>query len=89
MVLLIEHLQEYTDYVAYDTPNFFLDDWLNLYLDKYHMHDDPDNHQERNEINCSDYRFVYMGAKGLSINSSNLFFLRFDMISNQSKLTND
>ncbi|KAI3454456.1 hypothetical protein Pfo_011119 [Paulownia fortunei] len=55
---------EYPDYVAYSTPIFFLDDWLNLYLDKYRMHDDPDSYQERNEISCSDYRFVYMGAKG-------------------------
>ncbi|KAL8457905.1 hypothetical protein ACS0TY_034863 [Phlomoides rotata] len=55
---------EYPDYVAYNTPVFFLDDWLNLYLDKYRMHDDPESYQERNEISCSDYRFVYMGAKG-------------------------
>ncbi|XP_042042154.1 2-oxoglutarate and iron-dependent oxygenase JMJD4-like isoform X2 [Salvia splendens] len=55
---------EYPDYVAYSTPVFFLDDWLNLYLDKHHMHVDPESYQERNEVNCSDYRFVYMGAKG-------------------------
>ncbi|KAG6384783.1 hypothetical protein SASPL_153601 [Salvia splendens] len=57
-------LREYPDYVAYSTPVFFLDDWLNLYLDKHHMHVDPESYQERNEVNCSDYRFVYMGAKG-------------------------
>ncbi|KAH6770616.1 2-oxoglutarate and oxygenase superfamily protein [Perilla frutescens var. hirtella] len=57
-------VKEYPDYVAYSTPVFFLDDWLNLYLDMYHMHDDPDSYQERNDVNCSDYRFVYMGAKG-------------------------
>eukprot|EP00268_Persea_americana_P061237 TRINITY_DN7714_c0_g1_i14.p1 TRINITY_DN7714_c0_g1~~TRINITY_DN7714_c0_g1_i14.p1 ORF type:complete len:350 (-),score=51.63 TRINITY_DN7714_c0_g1_i14:23-1072(-) len=28
------------------------------------MHVDSDNCHDRNEINCSDYRFVYMGAKG-------------------------
>lgn len=31
------------------------------------MHDDPDTYQGNNDICCSDYRFVYMGAKGLSI----------------------
>ncbi|KAG6386557.1 hypothetical protein SASPL_151723 [Salvia splendens] len=62
-ILLIGHLQEYPDYAAYSTPVFFLDDWLNLYLDKHHMHVDPESYQERNEVNCSDYRFVYTGAK--------------------------
>ncbi|KAL2243690.1 UNVERIFIED_CONTAM: 2-oxoglutarate and iron-dependent oxygenase JMJD4 [Sesamum indicum] len=57
-------VKEYPEYVAYRTPIFFLDDWLNLYLDKYHMHDNPDSYQERDEVSCSDYRFVYMGAKG-------------------------
>ncbi|KAK6148337.1 hypothetical protein DH2020_019249 [Rehmannia glutinosa] len=57
-------VKEYPDYVAYTTPIFFLDDWLNIYLDKYCMHNDPGSYQERNEISCSDYRFVYMGAKG-------------------------
>ncbi|KAL6524504.1 hypothetical protein OROHE_016175 [Orobanche hederae] len=57
-------VKEYPDYVAYTTPMFFLDDWLNLYLDKYSMHDDPESYQERNEISCSDYRFVYVGSKG-------------------------
>ncbi|XP_057804465.1 arginine-specific demethylase JMJ20 [Salvia miltiorrhiza] len=57
-------VKEYPDYVAYSTPVFFRDDWLNLYLDEYHMHDDPETYRERNEVNCSDYRFVYMGAKG-------------------------
>ncbi|KAK9108148.1 hypothetical protein Syun_024159 [Stephania yunnanensis] len=58
-------VKEYPDYVAYSTPLFFRDDWLNLYLDIYHMHRDPDTtYREKNEVNCSDYRFVYMGAKG-------------------------
>ncbi|CAA0820923.1 2-oxoglutarate (2OG) and Fe(II)-dependent oxygenase superfamily protein [Striga hermonthica] len=57
-------VKEYPDYIAYTTPIFFLDDWLNLYLDKYAMHDDPDSYQETDEISCSDYRFVYMGSKG-------------------------
>ncbi|XP_042038981.1 2-oxoglutarate and iron-dependent oxygenase JMJD4-like [Salvia splendens] len=57
-------VKEYPDYAAYSTPVFFLDDWLNLYLDKHHMHVDPESYQERNEVNCSDYRFVYTGAKG-------------------------
>ncbi|CAO2826404.1 unnamed protein product [Amaranthus hypochondriacus] len=56
-------VKEYPEYKAYSTPLFFNDDWLNLYLDRYHMHHDPE-YQERNEISCSDYRFVYMGPKG-------------------------
>lgn len=57
-------VKEYPEYVAYGTPLFFNDDWLNLYLDNYRMHKDPDTFQESSEICCSDYRFVYMGAKG-------------------------
>ncbi|KAK1302692.1 F-box protein [Acorus calamus] len=57
-------VKEYPDYVAYTTPPFFTDDWLNLYLDSHHMHYDPQSNFEESEINCSDYRFVYMGAKG-------------------------
>jgi len=34
------------------------------------MHTKPDIDQEKNEIACSDYRFVYMGAKGLSRNQT-------------------
>ncbi|XP_059657918.1 arginine-specific demethylase JMJ20 [Cornus florida] len=57
-------VKEYPHYFAYTTPPIFCDDWLNLYLDNYRMHQDPDIYQEKNEISCSDYRFVYMGAKG-------------------------
>ncbi|XP_024970515.1 jmjC domain-containing protein 4 isoform X2 [Cynara cardunculus var. scolymus] len=57
-------VKEYPEYTAYTTPLFFLDDWLNLYLDHYHMHEDPDTNQKRDDLRCSDYRFVYMGAKG-------------------------
>ncbi|KAJ7945836.1 jmjC domain-containing protein 4 [Quillaja saponaria] len=57
-------VKEYPEYLAYTTPLFFSDDWLNLYLDNYRMHTDPDNYHQNNEISCSDYRFVYMGAKG-------------------------
>ncbi|KAJ6811101.1 jmjC domain-containing protein 4 isoform X1 [Iris pallida] len=57
-------VKEYPEYVAYTTPPFFVDDWLNLYLDSHHMHQDSDVHHDNNEIKCSDYRFVYMGAKG-------------------------
>lgn len=39
------------------------------------MHKDPDTYQENNEISCSDYRFVYMGAKGLSTNISHRYCL--------------
>ncbi|KAL6608095.1 hypothetical protein ACP70R_041158 [Stipagrostis hirtigluma subsp. patula] len=57
-------VKEYPDYVAYTTPTFFLDDWLNMYLDSHPVHRDPDIANHKIEINCSDYRFVYMGAKG-------------------------
>ncbi|KAM0900933.1 hypothetical protein ACQ4PT_020319 [Festuca glaucescens] len=57
-------VKEYPDYVAYTTPTFFMDDWLNMYLDSHPMHRDPDIANHKNEINCADYRFVYMGAKG-------------------------
>uniref|UniRef100_A0A5B7B2H0 Putative jmjC domain-containing protein 4 isoform X2 n=1 Tax=Davidia involucrata TaxID=16924 RepID=A0A5B7B2H0_DAVIN len=57
-------VKEYPQYLAYTTPLIFYDDWLNLYLDKYSMHMDPDTYQEKNELSCSDYRFVYMGGKG-------------------------
>ncbi|KAK0586374.1 hypothetical protein LWI29_005831 [Acer saccharum] len=57
-------VKEYPEYLAYRTPQIFCDDWLNLYLDSYHMHTEPDTYQKDNEISCSDYRFVYMGAKG-------------------------
>ncbi|XP_038879491.1 2-oxoglutarate and iron-dependent oxygenase JMJD4 isoform X2 [Benincasa hispida] len=57
-------VKEYPNYTAYSTPHFVCDDWLNLYLDSYRMHRDSDSYQEKDEISCSDYRFVYMGAKG-------------------------
>ncbi|KAK1565062.1 hypothetical protein Q3G72_017916 [Acer saccharum] len=57
-------VKEYPEYLAYRTPQIFCDDWLNLYLDSYRMHAEPDTYQKDNEISCSDYRFVYMGAKG-------------------------
>lgn len=57
-------VKEYPEYLAYTTPLLFCDDWLNLYLDNHHMHTNPDSYQENNDLSCSDYRFVYMGAKG-------------------------
>ncbi|XP_042501675.1 2-oxoglutarate and iron-dependent oxygenase JMJD4 [Macadamia integrifolia] len=57
-------VKEHPDYAPYTTPLFFRDDWLNIYLDSHHMHRDPDTYHETNDINCSDYRFVYMGTKG-------------------------
>ncbi|XP_074579925.1 arginine-specific demethylase JMJ20 isoform X2 [Curcuma longa] len=56
--------KEYPDYVAYTAPPFFTDDWLNLYLDSHLIHRDSDIHRDKNEANCADYRFVYMGPKG-------------------------
>lgn len=50
--------------MAYTTPPFFVDDWLNLYLDSHAMHQDSDIYNDKNKINCSDYRFVYIGCKG-------------------------
>jgi len=58
-------VKEYPDYVAYTTPTFFVDDWLNMYLDSHPIHRDSDIANHKNEINCSDYRFVYMGEKGM------------------------
>ncbi|KAK3164519.1 hypothetical protein QOZ80_1AG0020350 [Eleusine coracana subsp. coracana] len=57
-------VKEYPDYVAYTTPTFFVDDWLNMYLDSHPIHRDSDIANHKNEVNCADYRFVYMGAKG-------------------------
>ncbi|EMS50953.1 JmjC domain-containing protein 4 [Triticum urartu] len=57
-------VKEYPDYVAYTTPPFFVDDWLNMYLDSHPMHRDSDIANHKNEVNCADYRFVYIGAKG-------------------------
>lgn len=71
--MLYLFFQEYPEYLAYTIPLFFRDDWLNLYLDKYRMHEDPETDKEKNEICCSDYRFVYMGGKGLSIDFNNSF----------------
>lgn len=68
LYVIILHLvlifQEYPDYVAYTTPLFFVDDWLNMYLDSHPMHRDSDIANHKNEVNCADYRFVYIGAKG-------------------------
>lgn len=50
--------------MAYTTPRFFVDDWLNLYFDNHSMHQDAEIPDVKNEINCADYRFVYMGTKG-------------------------
>ncbi|KAG7614006.1 JmjC domain [Arabidopsis suecica] len=57
-------VKEYPDYTAYQTPPLFSDDWLNVYLDNYQMHEDRDSFQKYDQISCSDYRFVYMGGKG-------------------------
>nr|GEV55461.1 JmjC domain-containing protein 4 [Tanacetum cinerariifolium] len=57
-------VKEFPEYTAYTTPLYFRDDWLNMYLDHYHMHEDPDTYKKRDDVSCSDYRFVYMGSKG-------------------------
>lgn len=44
------------------------------------MHNDPDAYQETNIISCSDYRFVYIGAKGLSTYALNYFLSDVDVI---------
>ncbi len=54
--------QEYPDYVAYETPMFFEDDWLNLYLDETCT-----KTRQEDGNGQSDYRFVYMGPKGRSV----------------------
>ena len=43
-----------------------------MYLDSHPIHRDSDIANHKNEINCSDYRFVYMGEKGM-------FYLLFYM----------
>jgi hypothetical protein len=55
-------VKEYPDYVAYETPVFFEDDWLNLYLDETCT-----KAQQEDGNGQSDYRFVYMGPKGRSV----------------------
>ncbi|KAJ4781619.1 Bifunctional arginine demethylase and lysyl-hydroxylase JMJD6 [Rhynchospora pubera] len=57
-------VKEYPNYCAYSTPTFFMDDWLNIYLDSHALHRDTDICPHQNEANCADYRFVYMGPKG-------------------------
>ncbi|KAH9720355.1 JmjC domain-containing protein [Citrus sinensis] len=71
--------KEYPEYVAYRTPLIFCDDWLNMYLDHYRLHKDPESYQKDNDMCCSDYRFVYMGAKGLSMDILNLSLLLFGL----------
>lgn len=78
---LYSNYQEYPEYVAYRTPLIFCDDWLNMYLDHFRLHKDPESYQKDNDICCSDYRFVYMGAKGLSIDILNLSLLLFGLAS--------
>lgn len=57
-------VKEYPDYTAYKTAQLFSDDWCNMYLDHYQMHEDRESFQKYDQISCSDYRFVYMGGKG-------------------------
>ncbi|KAI5060603.1 hypothetical protein GOP47_0025023 [Adiantum capillus-veneris] len=55
-------VKDYPEYGPYSTPIFFMDDWLNLYLEHYQLHA---NEGEVETPGClSDYRFVYMGPKG-------------------------
>ncbi|KAI5059889.1 hypothetical protein GOP47_0024309 [Adiantum capillus-veneris] len=54
-------VKDYPEYGPYSTPIFFMDDWLNLYLEHYQLHA---NEGEVETPGClSDYRFVYMGPK--------------------------
>ncbi|KAK8948395.1 F-box protein [Platanthera zijinensis] len=57
-------VKEHPKYVAYTTPLLFVDDWLNIYLDSHRLSHDSDITKNKNEINCSDYRFIYIGVKG-------------------------
>ncbi|KAK8958576.1 F-box protein [Platanthera guangdongensis] len=57
-------IEEHPKYVAYTTPLLFVDDWLNIYLDSHRLSHDSDITTNKNEINCSDYRFIYIGVKG-------------------------
>ncbi|KAG6544655.1 hypothetical protein Mapa_013845 [Marchantia paleacea] len=60
-------VKEFPAYCAYNTPEAFSDDWLNIFLDTFQMHSvsaeiTPKSSNDDNQ--CSDYRFVYMGPKG-------------------------
>jgi hypothetical protein len=52
---------EYPDYQAYECPPFFLDDWLNEWLDARRARSGG---EEGGGIQTSDYRFVYLGPQG-------------------------
>ncbi|KAH6555720.1 hypothetical protein KP509_1Z233200 [Ceratopteris richardii] len=55
-------MKDYPEYHPYDTPLFFMDDWLNTFLDRHQLHPST---AEMETVEClSDYRFVYMGPKG-------------------------
>ena len=52
-------VKEVPHYKAYETPNFFVSDWLNEYLD-----DSEQNQIKKENFQKSDYKFVYIGPKG-------------------------
>lgn len=66
--------------MAYRTPPFFTDDWLNLYLDSHLIHRDSGIHRDKNGINCADYRFVYMGPKGACVSTGALVCARLALV---------
>ena len=58
-------VKEYPDYNAYTTPTFFLDDWINLYMYTYGIHDIQGIDEGGEcDVSCLHYLFVYMAPKG-------------------------
>lgn len=58
---------EFADYGAYETPKYFRDDWLNEYYDHLASNAGPGGAGDKTDqqaLECSDYRFLYMGPKG-------------------------
>ncbi|GJM94197.1 hypothetical protein PR202_ga10821 [Eleusine coracana subsp. coracana] len=70
-------VKEYPDYVAYTTPTFFVDDWLNMYLDSHPIHRDSDIANHKNEVNCADYRNMRSSVYNLNDDVSEKHFPEF------------
>ena len=51
-------MKEVPDYDAYETPNYFLSDWLNEYLE-----DSDQDYSSEENFRKSDYKFVYIGPQ--------------------------
>ena len=54
---------EFSHYKAYETPEYFREDWLNEYYD-YSQSQRKEGERSQQTIESSDYRFVYLGPEG-------------------------